>query len=386
MEPCADANRRRRIRRKLLTWYDRHKRDLPWRRTHDPYAIWLSEAMLQQTQVATVIPYYERFITRFLTVRDLAAADLDLVLQMWAGLGYYARARNLHRAAQAVISDFDGQFPRTVDGLMCLPGVGRYTAGAIASVAFGKRAAIVDGNVARVWSRVFDIATDVREGAGNEAVWQIAGELVPRARPGDFNQAVMELGAMCCVPGSGARCDACPLRTECDALAADTVADRPVKGRKTRVVQETHVVAAIEQRGRWLFVQRPAEGLWGGLWEMPTAVLNGGAIQNSTAAKDGGTVEDSGTVDDAKAVKVAVADLARRRVGTTCHVEPRPFCKFRHQLTHRTILFVGHICRANHTQPKRRTTKDARWLTLDAADLLGMSKAMRKVIAALRER
>ncbi|MFH1418414.1 MAG: A/G-specific adenine glycosylase [Planctomycetota bacterium] len=361
MEPCADANRRRRIRRKLLTWYDRHKRDLPWRRTHDPYAIWLSEAMLQQTQVATVIPYYERFLCRFLTVRDLAGADLDLVLQMWAGLGYYARARNLHRAARAVVADFDGRFPHTVEGLMRLPGVGRYTAGAIASVAFGVRAAIVDGNVARVWSRIFDIASDVREGAGKEAVWRIAEQLVPRVRPGDFNQAVMELGATCCVPGAGAQCDACPLRTECDALAAGTVAERPVKGRKTRVMPETHVVAAIEHCGSWLFVQRPADGLWGALWEMPTVVLNSGTVET------------------------AAADLAKRRVGTPCHVEARPFCKFQHQLTHRTILFVGHRCRATRTLLKRSTPENARWLALDAADSLGMSKAMRNVIAALRE-
>ncbi len=262
---------------------------------------------------------------------------------------------------------------------MQLPGVGRYTAGAIASVAFGIRAAIVDGNVARVWSRVFDIATDVREGAGKEAVWQIAGELVPRARPGDFNQAVMELGALCCVPGSGARCDACPLRTECDALAAGTVADRPVKGRKTRVVEETHVVAAIERRGRWLFVQRPAEGLWGGLWEMPTVVLNDGEIQNVAAAKDGRAHKDSGTVE-------AATDLAKRRDGATCHVEPQSFCKFRHQLTHRTILFVGHVCRANRMPAKHRTPGDAKWLRLDEINSLGVSEAMKKVIAALRAR
>ncbi|MBN2563498.1 MAG: A/G-specific adenine glycosylase [Phycisphaerae bacterium] len=392
-----DTKRLGRIRRKLRAWFDRHKRDMPWRRTRDPYAVWLSEMMLQQTQVTTVIPYYERFLSRFPTVHDLASASPDEVLRVWAGLGYYARARHLHHTAQVVASEFGGRFPRTVAELRKLPGIGPYSAAAVASICFDVRAASVDGNVVRVVARLFNVSSDVHERAGRRTVEQLADRLLPRSRCGDFNQALMELGATVCLPGEAATCLVCPLRADCGAMAAGTVGDLPAKARRPTVKSETHVVAAIARDDRWLFVPRPARGLWGGLWEMPTAVLNGQA----TAA--------------------LAARIARHAAGLACDVAPEPFCDLRHQLTHRTIRLIGHICRPKRRRriarrgataasavlspsdsavsavPSDDTTfpceallteqwhSAAHWRALDDLDSLGMSKAMRKVVAALRQ-
>lgn len=361
--------RLRNIRRKLLAWFDREKRDLPWRNTSDPYAIWLSESMLQQTQVATVIPYYHRFLSKFPTVKALADADLDEVLRLWAGLGYYARARNLHRAARMVANQFGGKFPATAAALRELPGVGDYTAGAVASIAFGECTPVVDGNVSRVFARVFDLRSDVRTGAGKSLVWQIAAKLVPENRSGDFNQALMELGATVCLPKAAARCLSCPLRGECEAAARGTVASLPIRTQKTAVKREVHVVAAIESRGKWLFVRRPASGLWGGLWEMPTIASSAPAAQKAGA--------ESGTA-------ALAADVAESRVSRDRIVSKRPFCDFTHQLTHRTIRFVGHHCRLKGSPPKSKSA-DERWLTLDEAADSGISNAMQKVLAELRK-
>ncbi len=352
----------RRVRRRLLAWYDRHKRDLPWRGARDPYAIWLSEVMLQQTQVATVLPYYERFLRRFPTVRSLAAAKLEEVLRLWAGLGYYARARNMHRAARKVVADFGGRFPTTVNELRTLPGVGRYSAAAVASIAFGRRAAVVDGNVARVVARLADLKQDVRRGAGQEAVWEIAETLMPPRRCGDFNQAMMELGARVCLPKGAARCGECPLRACCKAYAAGSVARLPVKTARTIVKRETHVIAAIEQNGRWLVVRRPEDGLWGGLWELPTTVLNG------------------------ETSKQAAAKLATGRMGANCRASPKEFCDIRWQLSHRAIQFVGHRCRAVRRPASKATTRSSqsRWLTISRMSTLPMSRAMREIVEALR--
>ena len=378
-----DAAYRRWIHRRLLAWYDRHKRDLPWRRTGDPYAIWLSEVMLQQTQVATVIPYYERFRSRFLTVQDLAKADPDEVVRMWAGLGYYSRARNLHRAARKVAAEFGGRFPATAEELRKLPGIGRYIAGAVASVAFGARSPVVDGNVARVLARLFGLRQDPRAAAGQKTLWQLAGDLLPESRCGDFNQALMELGATICSPGKAARCEMCPLRAKCSALAAGAVADLPIRVPRREVKCETHVVAAIEQAEQWLFMKRPARGLWGGLWEMPSEPLDG----ETTARMAARLARES----IGRSSRIAIRD---------CAVESRPFCDFRHQLTHRTIRFVGHICRINRG-PGRGTTRRQgprpamlpgkqrgalRWLALEEVGSLGLSAAMQKVVGMLRER
>lgn len=347
----------RSIRRRLLAWYDAHRRELPWRDTGDPYRVWLSEMMLQQTQVATVIPYFERFIARWSTVRDLAAAPLDDVLHAWAGLGYYARARNLHKAARMVVDAFGSVFPESVEELLKLPGVGRYSAGAIASIAFGKQASVVDGNVARVLARLFVLEEDVRSGAGRDAAWALADALVPAARPGDFNQAVMELGATVCLPGESARCLTCPLRGECGAAAAGRAAELPVRTRKTPVQKETHVVVAIECAKKWLMVRRPEGGLWGGLWEMPSAVANGRGL--------------------ARCASQIIKDLKLKGV----RLRDEPFLTFNHQLTHRAIEFVCYAGRVGNQRASLGGT--LRWCSIDEIGALGVSRAMMRVVGAL---
>ncbi len=263
------------LERALLRWFDRERRDLPWRRTRDAYAIWLSEVMLQQTQVSTVIPYWHRFLARFPDVGALAAAPLEEVLSQWKGLGYYSRARNLHRAAQAIVEHHGGQLPRELEALRALPGFGRYTAGAVASIAFGVKAPLVDGNVARVFSRLFELEGATGDRAREARLWATAEAHVSTARPGDWNQALMELGATVCLP-KGARCDACPLASACGARASGRVEQLPPpKVRAARKVLRW-AVAVCERRGKLLWAQRPAEGLFGGLWELPSAELGRG--------------------------------------------------------------------------------------------------------------
>ena len=205
-----DLGWRRRVRSRVLKWYDQHGRTLPWRESKDPYQIWISEIMLQQTTVAAVVPYFERFVERFPTVRTLADAQQDQVLRMWEGLGYYSRARNLHKAAQTVIREFEGQFPDTVDQLKQLPGIGPYTAGAIASFAFDQPAPIVEANTLRLYSRLIELDIDPRGTEGQKKLWKFAAWIVSRRRAADFNQAVMDIGSQVCRP-KDPQCPTCPL-------------------------------------------------------------------------------------------------------------------------------------------------------------------------------
>lgn len=256
------------IRRRLLRWYARHARALPWRGARDPYRVWVSEIMLQQTQVETVIPYYRRWLRRFPTIRALASASLDEVLAEWEGLGYYSRARNLHRAAQKVVAEFGGRLPRDVESLRRLPGIGRYTAGAIASIAFGADAAVLDGNVKRVLARVFDYRKDVKSAQGERELWEIAETLVPKGMAGDFNQAMMDLGATLCAP-KAPDCARCPLLGLCAAQKLGVQEKRPVTKKKPPTPHYTVTAGIIRKNGRVLIAQRPADKLLGGLWEFP---------------------------------------------------------------------------------------------------------------------
>ena len=273
------------IAARLLRWYDRHKRALPWRaEPPDPYRVWLSEIMLQQTRIEVVRGYYARFLERFPTVHALARAPEADVLHAWAGLGYYSRARNLHRAARVVADRHGGAFPSTVAALRALPGVGPYTAGAIASIAFGVRAPVVDGNVARVLARFACVPGDPREPAVSARLWSLAGSLVPARRPGDFNQALMELGETVCTPRAP-RCTVCPLRTQCGALPAGRVAELPTQ-RRSRARPEVTAVCALVRRGdRILLARRVPSGLLGGLWEPPGAEVEATAVSASALAR-----------------------------------------------------------------------------------------------------
>lgn len=255
------------VQRDLLRWYEASRRDLPWRKTRDPYAIWLSEVMLQQTRVDTVVPYFERFLARFPTVQALAEAPVDDVLALWSGLGYYRRARLLHAGAREISRL--GDLPRDREGLLGVPGIGRYTAGAVASIAYGEPVGLVDGNVARVLSRLFLIEDDMRR-AGMRRAETLADAIVARDDPGAWNQALMELGATVCTPQRPA-CERCPVAAACRAHAEGRVAELPVLAPKKKP-EPRRVQALVATRGGDLLVlRRKRDRLFGGLWEPPCA-------------------------------------------------------------------------------------------------------------------
>jgi len=252
----------------LLGWYKAHRRDLPWRRTKDPYRILLSEVMLQQTQVQTVIPYYRRFLKAFPSFHDLARARLQKVLKLWEGLGYYSRARNLHALAKTVVKHHYGRLPSTFEELTALPGIGRYTAGAVLSIAFHKNYPVVDGNVQRVLARHFAMREDVALPSTQEWFWNLAAQLLPEGKAGDFNQALMELGATVCTPRSP-ECPRCTLNQDCQAFRAGLQNYLPVK-KKKKPTPHFHIGAGVVRHGKKILIsQRPLKGLLGGLWEFP---------------------------------------------------------------------------------------------------------------------
>jgi A/G-specific adenine glycosylase len=265
----------RRIRKPLLRWYDANRRDLPWRQTRDPYAIWISEAMLQQTRVETVIPYWHHFLEVFPDVESLARAEIDEIYSVWTGLGYYSRARNLKAAAETIVAEHAGRLPDTAEDLLTLKGIGRYTAGAVASIAFDREEPLVDGNVIRVFTRLLGIRKDSRSKPVVDLLWERAEELVRGERPGDLNQALMELGATICTPRSPG-CLACPIRRHCDAHARGDAEALPIKAPRTKQRPMRAVAAWIERGGRILAVKRPEEGLMAGLWELPGGEVEAG--------------------------------------------------------------------------------------------------------------
>jgi A/G-specific adenine glycosylase len=260
----------------LLAWYRRHRRDLPWRRTRDPYAVWVSEVMLQQTQVATVLPYFERWMQRFPSVCALAAASDHDVLREWEGLGYYSRARRLLAGARAVMESHAGRLPDDVDQLRALPGIGPYSAGAIASIGFGRREPVVDGNVVRVLCRLFGLRGDPARAPLKGELWRIARALVPEDAAGDHNQALMELGATLCAPRSPS-CDACPVASECAARARGWAAELPELAKRAKPELVHAVAGVVAERGRVLLVKLPeAAPRWAGLWQFPTLEVAAG--------------------------------------------------------------------------------------------------------------
>ena len=272
----ASFSRMNRLSSKLLTWYRANQRSLPWRghASRSAYAVWVSEIMLQQTRVEAVIPYFQKWMRLFPTVQSLADASEHDVLSAWEGLGYYSRARNLHKAAKIVVEQHNGELPRDLDELRKLPGIGRYTLGAIASIAFGMDAPALDGNIKRVYARIFDLTATVDSPAGEKLLWELADQNLPRGHAGDYNQALMDLGATICVPRNP-RCLICPVMTLCQARQNGTQDQRPVKSLSKEVPHYIHAAAVVIERSRVLLSQRPSKGLLGGMWEFPNGRVDG---------------------------------------------------------------------------------------------------------------
>ncbi len=341
------------LRRALLAWYGRNRRELPWRRSRDPYRIWVSEVMLQQTTVRTAVPYYERFLERFPSAAALAAASEDEVLAAWSGLGYYHRARNLLRGARHLVERHRGGFPRSLEAALAVPGIGLYTASAVLSIAYGLPLPVVDGNVRRVLARL--LALRGPEYRRDAPYYNRAEELLDRERPGDWNQALLELGATICLPRRPA-CEACPLRRQCQARAQGLVEQLP-EGRARRAPASVTVAAALVQRDdRVLLVRRPEGRLLGRMWEVPQTSL-----------------ESRGLADLA-------GELLQRH---GLRVVPGPLLvRARHAITFRRITLEGY--RARLVAPEPKDPERFRWTRLADVPGLAVSSATRKLLLGLR--
>lgn len=347
------------IRKSLKAWYRRHARALPWRDTADPYRIWISETMLQQTRVEAVIPYYHRFLDAFPDFPSLAAAPEDRVLRLWEGLGYYSRARNLHAAAKVVVESLGGRLPETVDGLRRLPGIGAYTAGAVASIAFGRQAALVDGNVSRVLARLFVVDDPIDGTPGRKRIWELAEALVPVREPGLFNQALMELGACVCLP-KVPRCAGCPVRGACGAYRAGKTGAYPVRAGKGPVPHKEVVCGVLVRRGRVLLGKRAA-GMLRGLWEFP-----GGAVRPGET--------------HASALVRIVGEETGLRVGVGA-----PLCAVDHAYSHFTLTMHAYVCDVSGRAVSRHHAALA-WVTESGLLSYAMPRADRIVADHWRNR
>jgi A/G-specific adenine glycosylase len=342
----------------LLDWFAVHQRDLPWRRGKDPYRIWVSEVMLQQTRVETVIPYYERWFDQFPTLESLAEAPEEQVLKAWEGLGYYSRARNLHTAAKDVVARYGGVVPDNPVAVEALQGVGPYTVGAILSIAYNRAIPAVDGNVMRVFSRLFRIQDDIAHRETRKGMEELAESLIPLGQAGNFNQALMELGALICSPTSP-KCDVCPVATFCQAREAGVQADLPVKA-KARAPRPVDVVSAvIWHEGRVMLVKRPQDGLLGGLWEFP-----------------------GGEKDPAAPFERAVHTVLRERYGVTLEVEAH-LCDVRHVFSHLVWdlkAFTARLAPDSAVPPEGDTL---RWVTPADLAAFALPVAHQKIAARL---
>ncbi|MGD0278994.1 MAG: A/G-specific adenine glycosylase [Smithella sp.] len=345
--------------RQLLTWYRRNQRSLPWRETSDPYRIWISEIMLQQTQVDTMIPYYRRFLKVFPTVFSLAGAPLQDVLKAWENLGYYSRARNIHAAARMIVEKFGGQVPDNLEGIKTLPGIGQYTAGAILSIAYGQPLPAVDGNVSRILCRIFAIRKPVDNTRGQKQLRTLAASLIPVKHPGDFNQAMMDLGATIC-KAKNPDCSRCPVAAHCLARLHHLQSVLPIN-RKAAAIPHRLAAAAVirNSEGKLLIVQRPTSGLLASLWKLP-----------------GGFIEDVKNIE--KGLKCSVKEELGISIGSTKHL-----ASVNHTYTHFRITLQAYECRLLKGTPKSTGCQDWRWASFIDLKKLPLSKIDRMILAAI---
>lgn len=342
------------IAQSLLAWYHQHARHLPWRDDPSPYRVWVSEIMLQQTRVEAVRPYFERWMARFPSLEDLAAASEQEVLQLWEGLGYYSRARNLHRAARLVVSQFGGQLPRERPSLQRLPGIGPYTAGAIASIAFGEDEAALDGNIRRVYTRLFNIALPLPSTAAEKLLWETARQQLPAGQAGDYNQALMDLGATLCTPRNPA-CEKCPLTHVCEAYALGLQELRPVRNSRPPVPHHTVAAAVIHRDGLVLIAKRPSHGLLGGMWEFP-----------------GGKREEGESLPQALQREIAEELDTQIAVGAALGV-------YHHAYTHFKVTLHAFYCRLTGPPPQALEASELRWVPVSELSGFPMGKIDRMI-------
>ena len=348
----------RKFQRKLLQWFRFSQRELPWRKTRDPYKIWISEIMLQQTQVKTVGSYYERFIRRFPNVRCLAKASAGDVMKLWEGLGYYSRARNLHMAAKIVVKQYQGKIPDSLDRLVLLPGIGRYTAGAILSIAFGKSVPVLDGNVIRVLTRFFHITENVQKLDTEKHLWVLAETLLPGKNIQDYNQGLMELGALVCKPKQPL-CDFCPVAEMCRAKQLGIQEQLPVKSVRKPIPHYDVVAGIIRKDHHFLITLRPPKGLLGGLWEFP-----GGKVENGETFKQSLKRE----IAEELGIKILVGSL---------------FTSVKHAYTHFKITLHVFQCQYQSGEIQLNGCDDYRWIDSSQLDDFAFPGADRKIIDQL---
>ena len=348
------------LRQSLISWYLANHRDLPWRKTTNPYHIWVSEVMLQQTQVNTVLPYYHMFLKRFASLKRLARADLQDVLKVWEGLGYYARARNLHRAAGIILNHHHGIVPDGWEDFRKLPGVGDYIAAAVLSIAFEKPYPVVDGNVKRVLARLLLVEEPVNKSTSIKIFKEAAGRLLSPQDPGNFNQAMMELGAMVCKPQQPL-CNACPIQGMCLAYGTGRVGEYPKKLKRSPTPQFKIAVGVVFKNRSVLITRRKPEGLLGGLWEFP-----GGKIQNDEKAKDACIRE--------------IKEETNLSVGVDSHL-----VRIKHAYTHFKIVMDVFCCSHITGQVKLNGPVDHRWIKLDKLDEYPFPKANHKFFSELKQ-
>ena len=342
----------------LLSWYAREGRKLPWRDSPDPYVVWVSEIMLQQTRVETVIPYFERWMKRFSSIAVLAAASEQDVLGAWEGLGYYSRARNLHKAAKLVMDEYHGELPRDLKALRNLPGIGRYTVGAIASMAFGLDVATLDANLRRVFARVFDVSQQADAALGEEILWKLAEQHLPKGRAGDYNQALMDLGSLICIP-KNPRCLLCPLGELCQARLQGNQESRPVLKPKEAVPHYIVTAAVIERDGKVLIAKRPSKGLLGGMWEFP-----------------GGKIEKDEALEACLRREIQEELAAEVEVG-------EPFGVYEHAYTHFSITLNAFLCTLVGGEPRPVQAAELAWVFSSDLNQYPMGKVDRQIARRL---
>jgi A/G-specific adenine glycosylase len=343
----------------LLDWYRNNARNLPWRGSADPYQVWVSEIMLQQTRVETVIPYYQRWMRRFPDIQTLAEAEEDQVLNLWEGLGYYQRAHNLHQTAKVISEKYQGKIPKEPKQLEELAGIGPYTAGAIASIGFGEKTPLIDGNIRRVFCRFFDISTPIQEKETESLLWQIAADLIPDINPGEFNQALMELGALVCLPRNP-NCSSCPLQTACLSNKLDLQHDRPVRRSKKPPPHYQVAAGVIKKDGLVLLAKRPQKGLLGGLWEFP-----------------GGTQEKNEDLPETLRREIQEELDLEIEVGKQIGI-------FSHAYTHYSVTLHAYHCKPLNQKIKLNYHTQYSWVSVEELSDFPMGKLDRMIAAQLQ--